>query len=94
MVVKSVRAVKDINHCAVRKKHLNFAKSTTVIATPAPTKSGMVSQLENALKRIRSSPDAEGMATLKAFCLGSTAKDPGIDEQISLNCAQTCRKEK
>ena len=71
VVVKSVQAVEDIKHCAVKKKQLDPAKSTTVFSTPAPTKSGIESQLENALKRIRISPDEEGMATLKALCLFS-----------------------
>ena len=89
VVVKSVQAVEDIKHCSVKKKQLEPAKSTTVFSTPAPTKSGMDSQLKSALKRLRSSPDAEGMATLKALCLRNTAKEPRIDEQISSNCGQT-----
>ena len=43
-------------------------------------------QLNSALKRIRSSPDAEGMATLEALCLGTV--QPEIDEQTSSNCGQ------
>ena len=90
MVVICLQAVEDITHCAVKKKQLEPAKSTTVFSTPAPTNSGMKSQLKNALKRTRSSPDAEGKATLKALCLGNTTKEPGIDNQISSNCGQTC----
>ena len=86
VVVKSVQAVEDIKHCAVKKKQLEPAKSATVFSTPAPKKSGMELQLKSALKRIRSSPDAEGMATLKALCLGTV--QPEIDEQTSSNCGQ------
>ena len=46
VVVKSVQAVKNIKHCAVKKKQLKLAKSTTVFSIPAPTKSGMESQLK------------------------------------------------
>ena len=88
MVVKSVQAVEHIKHCAVKKKKVEPAKST-VFSTPAATKSAMESQLKYALKRIRSSPDAEGMATLKALCLGRTTKEPGINKQISSNFDQT-----
>ena len=89
VVVKSVQAVEDIKQCAVKKKQLEPAKSTTVFSTPVTTKSGMELQLKIALKRIRSSPDAEEMATLKTIRLGNTTKEPGIDEQISSNCGQT-----
>ena len=81
VVVKSVQAVEYVKNCAVKKKPLEPAKSTTVFSTPAPTKSSMETQLKSALKRIRSSPDAEGMATLKALCLGNKATEPGLDEQ-------------
>ena len=83
-MVICLQAVEDITHCAVKKKQLEPAKSTTVFSTPAPTNSGMKSQLKNALKRTRSSPD------VKALCLGNTTKEPGIDNQISSNCGQTC----
>ena len=86
MVVKSVQAIQDINHCAVKKKQLVPAKSATVFSTPAATKSGKELQLKSALKRIRSSPDAEGMATLKALCLGTV--QPEINKQTSSNCGQ------
>ena len=65
---------------------------TSVSSTPAHTKSDVESQHKSVLKRIRSSPDADGMTTLKNLSFANAGNDPANDEQIPINCGQTSRK--
>ena len=65
--LNSVKAVHDIKDIAVKKVKPSQKQHEKIAMTPEPSKL-VENQMKSLLKRIRSSPDEEGLQSLKNFC--------------------------